>query len=73
MLEEFELLKAIYEENDSDYERIKKNYSQKQLYFKLKIIYRITNSKWQLNKIKQLGLFYKLKAIKLFLKGGKIS
>ncbi len=73
MLEEFELLKAIYEENDSDYERIKKIYSKKQLYFKLKIIYRITNSKWQLNKIKQLGLFYKLKAIKLFLKGGRIS
>lgn len=65
--ETYGLSECISNEDDEEYNKLKVNYKKGKLYSKLKQIYRLKHSKWQIQKIKQLGFIYYLKAIKLMI------
>ena len=65
MIKLYGLEECIYKEDDLKYQTMKKNYKKNFLYSKLKRIYKVTKSNWQLKQIKSLGFIYFLKALKL--------
>ncbi|MBE7702738.1 MAG: glycosyltransferase family 2 protein [Cyanobacteria bacterium SIG28] len=64
------LLEVINNEDDINYEILKKQFSTKTVYKQLKQIYKLKKSNWQLKRIKSLGFIYFLKAVELKYKYG---